>query len=74
MNLPDHLLTAEEVAKLLSIRVGTVYDAASTGRLPVVRLWEGKRRAMIRFRPEDIQRLITDRATAVSTHERTRQR
>ena len=62
MNPPDRLLTAEEVAKLLSIRVGTVYDAASTGRLPVVRLWEGKRRALVRFRQEDIERVILERS------------
>ena len=70
MNLPARLLTAEEVAKFLSIRVATVYDAASAGRIPVVRLWEGKRRAMIRFRPSDIEQLINERtipATAPRT-------
>ena len=58
---PERLLTVEEVARLLSVKPGTVYDAASDGRLPVVRLWEGKRRSLLRFRREDIERIIRER-------------
>ncbi len=61
MNPSQRLLTVEEVACLLAVKPGTIYDAASRGRLPVVRLWEGRRRALIRFRPDDIQRLIDER-------------
>ena len=55
------LLTAEQVATRLRIKPATVYQAASEGRLPHVRLWKGTRRALIRFKPEDINRLIDDR-------------
>jgi len=54
----DLLLTAEEVASLLRIKVPTVYDAAARGNLPVVRLWVGKKRSLIRFRREEIEQLI----------------
>jgi len=56
----DLLLTAEEVAILLRIKVPTVYDAAARGHLPVVRLWTGRKRSLIRFRRDDIERLIRD--------------
>ena len=55
------LLTARQVADLLNVRVATVYAAAAAGRIPCVRLWEGNRRALIRFRREDIERLIRER-------------
>ena len=57
------LLTAQQVSRRLSIRVATVYAAAEDGRLPCVRLWEGRRRALIRFRAEDIEQLIQARST-----------
>ncbi len=56
-----HLMTAEEVATRLRIKPATVYEAASKGRIPCVRLWEGNRRALIRFRAGDIEQLIRDR-------------
>lgn len=56
-NDPD-LLTAEEVATRLRVRVSTVYDAAARGNLPVVRLWAGKKRSLLRFRREDIEQFL----------------
>ena len=61
MSTPDRLLTAEEVARRLSVKPATVYDAAANGRLPVVRLWGGRRRSLLRFQSADIERLIQDR-------------
>ena len=58
----SRLLTAEEVAALLRIRVSTVYDAAARGDLPAVRLWKGTRRTLIRFRRDDIDELIRRQA------------
>jgi len=58
----DSLLTAQEVAVLLHIRPVTVYSAAAKGRIPSVTLWTGRRRSLIRFRREDINRFIADRA------------
>lgn len=58
------LLSAEEVARLLNIKVSTVYDAVARRRLPAVQLWKGNRRSLIRFRRQDIEDFI--RARTVS--------
>jgi excisionase family DNA binding protein len=62
----EPLLNAEEVARLLNLKVPTVYDAVAKGRLPAVRLWRGERRSVIRFRAADIQRIIRERSTSAS--------
>lgn len=54
----EPLLIADEVARLLRIKPATVYEAAAKGRIPCVRLWEGRRKALVRFRRTDIQRLM----------------
>jgi len=59
--MEEPLLTAQDVARLLSIEPNTVYDAVARGRIPVVRLWSGSRRALLRFRKTDIERLIRER-------------
>ena len=60
------LLTAEEVAQILRLKPATVYEAASSGRIPCVRLWQGTRRALVRFRRDDIEELIRDRRSPVA--------
>jgi excisionase family DNA binding protein len=50
------LLTVREVAELLGIRPGSVYHWVSQGRLPCVRLSS----RCLRFRAEEIQRLIAE--------------
>ena len=62
MNEP--LLSANQVAALLAVQPATVYAAASRGQIPCIRLWAGTRRTLIRFRREDIERLIRERATS----------
>ena len=57
----EPLLTAHQVARILNVKVVTVYAAAAEGRLPSVRPWEGRRRALVRFRREDIEKLLRDR-------------
>ncbi len=59
----SELLTAEEVASLLRVKPSTVYDAAARGDLPVVKLWKGKRRTLLRFRRGDIETFILNRTT-----------
>jgi len=59
------LLTARQVAQALNIQVVTVYAAAAAGKIPHVRLWAGKRRALIRFKAEDIEGLVRDRSVDV---------
>jgi len=57
----EPLLTARQVAQILNVQVVTVYAASAAGRIPSVRLWEGRRRALVRFRREDIEALVRDR-------------
>ena len=52
------LRTAQQVAHQLSLKVTTVYAAVAAGRLPCVKLWKGRRRALIRFRQSDVDALI----------------
>jgi len=60
----EALLTPNQVAALLSIQPSTVYAAAAQGKIPCVRLWKGERRTLIRFRREDIDRVIRERTSA----------
>ena len=54
----DALMVAEEVAELLRLKPATVYEAAADGRIPCVRLWKGRRKAVVRFRREEIEKLL----------------
>lgn len=54
----EQLLTAKEVADLLRLAPSTVFDAATRGKLPCVRLWRGRRKSVLRFRRSDIEDLI----------------
>lgn len=67
----DGLLTAEEVARLLRIKPATVYDAAAAGRIPCVRLWEGRRKALLRFKRSEIEKLISDRSIPARAQDKT---
>lgn len=58
----ETLLTAEEVGRILRLKPATVYEAASSGRIPCVRLWHGNRKSLVRFRLDHIQTLIRDRS------------
>lgn len=58
--MDDTLLTADQVARILAVKPQTVRDAAWRGRIPCVRLWRGKRKALLRFRAADIEALIRD--------------
>jgi excisionase family DNA binding protein len=64
-SVPSQLLTAEDVARRLNIKVSTVYDAVARGRLPAVRLWKGARRTLLRFRESDIESVILDRTVGM---------
>ena len=58
--MDDALLTANEVARLLAIQPSTVYAFAAKGTLPCVRLSKGRNRDLLRFRREDIEKLIRE--------------
>jgi helix-turn-helix protein len=57
-NSTSELLTAQEVAAILRVQPSTVFAAAATGRLPVLRIWSGRRKSLLRFRRADIEVLI----------------
>lgn len=59
------LMTAREVARLLRVRTTTVYEAAASGRIPAVRVWQGKRRALIRFRRADVEAILQPKQNAL---------
>ncbi len=52
------LLRAQDVAAFLSLRVSTVYDLCYRGVIPHVRLAQGKRRALLRFREEELEEFV----------------
>lgn len=60
----NDLITAEEVSRILKVRISTVYAAARRGQLPAVRLWTGQRRTLLRFRRGEIERWLRDRSSA----------
>ncbi len=63
----DTLLLPREVASMLRLKVNSVYAAAAAGKLPAVRLWRGRRKSLLRFRREDIERLMLE-GVATSDH------
>jgi excisionase family DNA binding protein len=54
--MQDPLVTAGEVARILSIHPKTVYAWADRGEIPVVRLGR-----TVRFRRKDVDQLVADR-------------
>ena len=60
--MDEQLLTSEQVAELLQLKPQTVRDAAWRGKIPCVRLWEGKKKTLLRFRRRDIEKFIRDRS------------
>jgi excisionase family DNA binding protein len=56
------LLTAEDIATMLSVKVQTVYTMARRGELEKVKL----SRKCLRFRADDVERFI-ERKAAVSS-------
>ena len=59
----EPLLDAREVAKWLGVAPSTIYDAVARGILPAVRMWKGRRRTLLRFRRDEIEKFIEQRAT-----------
>jgi excisionase family DNA binding protein len=49
------LLRAEEAAAYLGCAPSTLYEKAAAGKIPFVRLWEGRRKAAIRFTLESLR-------------------
>jgi len=59
----EKLLTAKEVAKKLSISVSAVYKWADERRINYINLGSDGKRRCIRFREEELQRIIEQKET-----------
>ena len=59
--LDIELLEARIVARMLNLRVSTIYAAVKAGKLPHIVLWAGRKRPLIRFRRADIETFLRDR-------------
>jgi predicted DNA-binding transcriptional regulator AlpA len=55
------LLDAQTVARWLNLAPSTIYDQAARGIIPHIRLWQGARRTVIRFRKGDIEEFLRGR-------------
>jgi excisionase family DNA binding protein len=56
-----NLLTAKDVAERLGVSALTVIRLADCGALAAVEVAKGKRRRILRFRPETVEKFITIR-------------
>ena len=71
MDSNSRLATVEEAAEQLNVKPGTIYDWTYRGVLPHVRIQAGSRRAVIRFRPSDLERFIAERSVEERRSSRT---
>jgi excisionase family DNA binding protein len=55
------LLSTKRVAQRLGAGLSTVYALTRSGELPAVIVTRGKRKRMIRFKPETVEKFITSR-------------
>jgi len=63
-NNPEKLLTARQVAEMLSIDESTVYKWADQGRLVYVDLGKEGGKRCLRFRRPDLEKLIEESLVA----------
>lgn len=70
--MQDGLIPAKTVAFLLGVRVSTVYSLCKRRSIPHVRIAEGARRPLIRFRADDIERFIKERTSVEDRREAAR--
>ena len=55
------LLTTSQLAAKWGVRPGTIYDWCYRGLIPHIRIQSGRRKGVIRFRPEDVEEFISAR-------------
>ena len=69
----DALLIVPEVAEILRVRPTTVYSLVARDILPHVRIAQGKRRALIRFRRADVETFLEQRSAGITRPDEHRQ-
>jgi len=52
------LFSVKEAADFLGVAPSTLYEKASEGKIPFVRLWEGRRKTAIRFAQDALEEHI----------------
>jgi excisionase family DNA binding protein len=66
----DSLLRASDVAPLLSLKSSTIYDLAERGILPHIRIADGRKRPIVRFRRADVEAFLRERTLGPSSSPR----
>ena len=65
--MKERLLHARDVASILNVRPSTVYALCRRGELVHIRISEGRRRPLIRFSREAIERFLQERTVGRGT-------
>ncbi len=60
----DSLLIVSEVAAILRVKPTTVYALVARNALPHVRIAQGRKRALIRFRRTDVEAFLEYRSVS----------
>lgn len=58
----ESLLRPAQVAELLNVRPSTLYALCYRGVLPYIRIRQGKRRPLLRFKQQDIEQFLQKNA------------
>jgi excisionase family DNA binding protein len=58
----ERLIRVREVAEALGLQVSSIYDLCHRGVIPHVRISQGRKRCLIRFREADLQEFIRERS------------
>jgi len=58
----EPLLTAEQVSKMLNVKVSTIYEWARMDYIPHIRLGVGKKRPPVRFSPTAVQEWLESKS------------
>ena len=62
----DSLLRAQDIARILNVRPSTIYSLVHRGIIPHIRIAQGSRRSLIRFRASDLEELLRERTVSSS--------
>ena len=58
----EPLLTAEEVSKMLNVKVSTVYEWARMDYIPHIHLGMGRKKPLVRFSPTAVEEWLESKS------------